>query len=174
MNRGDLEAAEVYSLRGLTITEQLAPGRERVAIDLTDLGIIAGQRINLVEVERSLRRAIDIEEKASLGSQTLGTTLGILGNVVFERGDLAKAEEYYLKQLSIANPGSSFVAAPLNNLGNVALEGGDLVKAEDYYRRALALFEKIKHGGRRGSKSLKNLRTFFPGAAHFAQAPRFC
>src|SRR5260370_28120412 len=48
MNRGDLEAAEVYFLRALTITAQLAPGTEREAIDLTDLGIIAGQRINCV------------------------------------------------------------------------------------------------------------------------------
>jgi tetratricopeptide (TPR) repeat protein len=65
--------------------------------------------------------------------------------VALDRGDLARAEQYYQQALAIEEklaPNSLDVATTLHNLGNVAYARGDLARAEQYYQQALAIYKK--------------------------------
>jgi Tfp pilus assembly protein PilF len=69
-------------------------------------------------------------------------TLHNLGNVAYNRGDLARAEQLYQQALAIREklaPNSLQVASTLNNLGTVARDRGDLARAEQLYQQALAI-----------------------------------
>ena len=68
--------------------------------------------------------------------------LNNLGNVVFTRGDLAQAQDFYMRALEIFErlaPHSLEVAHSLGHLGTVALHRGDLTQAQDFYMRALEI-----------------------------------
>ena len=75
-------------------------------------------------------------------------TLGNLGNVQSERGDLAAAEASQKRALAIEEtvygPDHPEVAKTLTNLGNVQSERGDLSAAKVNLTRALAIQEKVR------------------------------
>jgi nephrocystin-3 len=78
------------------------------------------------------------------------------------RGDLARAEQYYQQALAIFEnlaPNSLEMARTLNNLGNVAADRGDLARAEQYYQQALAIFEKLAPNSLQMASTLNNLGT---------------
>ena len=60
-----------------------------------------------------------------------------------DKGDLPKAEEYYLKSLKILQnifgTNHSDVADSLNNLGSLYDKMGDLQKAEEYYLKSFKI-----------------------------------
>jgi CHAT domain-containing protein/serine/threonine protein kinase/Tfp pilus assembly protein PilF len=93
--------------------------------------------------------------EAAQGFHDLGRTAG-------ERGDLALAEDAYLRSLAIREslaPGSLLVARSLNNLGIVARTRGDLAAAEELFRRSLALREALTPGSVDLANALTNLGT---------------
>jgi CHAT domain-containing protein/Tfp pilus assembly protein PilF len=69
-----------------------------------------------------------------------------LAAVVLAAGDLAQAQDYHSRALSIRQrlaPDSADVAASLSGLGIVAQRRGDLAGAQGYYARALAIQERV-------------------------------
>ena len=76
------------------------------------------------------------------GGLDLAKRLNSLGVEAWERGDLAKAEQYHRQALEIRQklaPGSLDLAESYNNLGDTEQQLGDLARAEKYERRALAI-----------------------------------
>ena len=155
----DPSQSEEYAGRCLAIAEKWSDS-QRMSHALDDLGIIEGQREDLVKAEQYLRRAEEVQAKFQPEDLLLATILTDLASVIFERGDLDQAEKYYLQALDLANrlsPGSTPVASALNNLGNVALGRGDLVKAENYFTQAFLIFDKVKPGSLKVAAVFTNL-----------------
>ena len=78
----------------------------------------------------------------------------------FQRGDLAKAEEYTRQALVIEEklaPGSLGVAIGLTDLGRAAFRHRELAKAEEYHREALVIEEKLAPGSLDVAISLTDL-----------------
>jgi CHAT domain-containing protein/Tfp pilus assembly protein PilF len=76
-----------------------------------------------------------------------GTAINLsgLGVVAYMRGDLRKAEAYYLRALKVREslyPGSIGVARNLDSLSQIAWKQGDLESAEKYGVRALQMIER--------------------------------
>jgi CHAT domain-containing protein/Tfp pilus assembly protein PilF len=92
------------------------------------------------------RRDGNHAQNVTPGGLDFARSLNNLGLAARARGDLAKAEEYYLRALAIEEelvPGGLEVANSLNNLGIVAGVHGDLLKAADYHRRALVIEQEL-------------------------------
>src|SRR5580692_2570544 len=76
------------------------------------------------------------------GGLDLAKRLNSLGVEAWERGDLAKAEQYHRQALEIRQklaPGSLDLAESYNNLGDVEQELGHLETAEKYEHTALTI-----------------------------------
>ncbi len=106
------------------------------------------KRSDWARAEKSYREAV---EKANRVPDSLARALALeyLGHEVRERGDVVKAEDYYLQSWQIREnivPGSLAEASSLYDLGAVESDRGRLDKSEDYYRRALMIREKLSPG----------------------------
>jgi CHAT domain-containing protein/tetratricopeptide (TPR) repeat protein len=104
--------------------------------------------------------AITAAQKSAAENATVALALYSIGLVTYERGDLAKAEEYYNRALAIDEkvaPGGLAAARDLNGLGYVADERGNLAQADEYEQRALALQQKVAPQSVRVTASLIGL-----------------
>src|SRR5260370_1265856 len=113
---------------------------------LAGIGGAAVQRRDLMQVEKFLSLALEIQQRLAPGSLIVAKTVNGLGDIARARGDLSKAEEYYRQAFIIRErlaPGSLDLAASLNNLGVIAKDRGDLAKAAGYYRQALSIRAKL-------------------------------
>jgi tetratricopeptide (TPR) repeat protein len=76
----------------------------------------------------------------------LATSYRNLGNLYSDKGELDKAENYYLKALEIFEKtlptNHPNLATSYRNLGNLYSDKGELDKAENYYLKALEIFRK--------------------------------
>jgi CHAT domain-containing protein/Tfp pilus assembly protein PilF len=150
----------------LAIRDKIAPASVDVAANLSDLGMVAYRRGDLVSAEELYRRSLAIREKLVPNSLDLAASLNNLGAIARDRGDLPTAEELYRRSLAIAEntsqgvfsgPSGRVVAAALNNLGGVAMERSDFAAAQEFYRRALAIDEKLGPNSLDCAKSLESL-----------------
>ncbi len=75
----------------------------------------------------------------------MARTLGGLGTVAHDQGDLAAAKEYHRQALTLKQklaPDSVAVANSLHELGLLAHEEGDLPTARAYHERALDIYQR--------------------------------
>ena len=93
----------------------------------------------------SLKRTVEIIERADSAEPLLGVTHHNLGEMYLGRGDLDAAHRHYTQAVSIMEEalGEShpMSAHPRAGLGDVALRRGALSEAEGDYRRSLELME---------------------------------
>jgi tetratricopeptide (TPR) repeat protein len=116
--------------QALAIYEKLAPNSLQVATTLHNLGNVAYRswatwRVRSSIISRRWRLKKNLPPTRCMW-QARST---IWGMWLIDRGDLARAEQYYQQALAIYEklaPNSLEVASTLNNLGNVALDRGDL------------------------------------------------
>ncbi|MEM9372196.1 MAG: tetratricopeptide repeat protein [Planctomycetota bacterium] len=87
-----------------------------------------------------------VKAAAKIGERVFeATSLGNLGLIAQMRGDLAGAEDYMKRSLTISEQlgRKEGVANQLGNLGLIARKRGDLDAAEDYHTRSLAIEEEL-------------------------------
>ncbi|MBM3473256.1 MAG: tetratricopeptide repeat protein [Armatimonadetes bacterium] len=97
-------------------------------------------------------------------SLDVAISLGNMGSVYHDRGDLEAALSYCQRALAIRErlaPDSLDVAISLNNIGAIHEDRGDLDAALDYYRRSLAILERLAPDSLKVAISLNNI-----GSAH--------
>lgn len=101
--------------------------------------------------------------------------LNNLGNLYSDKGDLKKAEEYYLR--AIASPNKDVFAQPYYNLGNLYRDRGEFDKAIALYKKAIqvdpnfpfayqnlaVVYINNKHDLINGIKVLEQLKKVQPG-----------
>ena len=83
-----------------------------------------------------------IYQRLSPGSRQVAHTFNLLGQIASERGNLADAEDYYLRSLDLRESlegRSQGVAVTLTDLGTMRQRRGDLAGAEERYREAIAI-----------------------------------
>src|SRR5262249_26509690 len=93
------------------------------------------QRSILAEAVKCYQQAVEKEDSAT-DDLSRAVDLDNLGDLDRSRGELSRAEDYYLQGLRIRErlaAGSLAFAASFNNLGGIAYERGDVSKAEEYY-----------------------------------------
>jgi tetratricopeptide (TPR) repeat protein len=148
-------AFAVDTKRALNAYEEalkLAPG------DLDALNQVSGLKFRLGDLagaEAGLR-AVSVASGADKSWQA--AALGNLGEIARTRGDLAAAEDYQKRALSLNTEvgHKEGQAASLNNLGIIARLRRDLAGAENYQKRSLALNTEL--GGKEGqAANLGNL-----------------
>jgi len=156
--RGDLQTAEAWYQRALTIVEELDDGSGAATV-CHQLGRSAQERGDLQTAEAWYQRSLTIFEE--LGDRSgAARSYHQLGMVAQERGDLQTAEAWYQRSLTIFKElgDRSSAAASYSQLGVVAQERGDLQTAEAWYQRSLTIDEEL--GGRPGAaKSYHQLGT---------------
>jgi CHAT domain-containing protein/Tfp pilus assembly protein PilF len=143
--QGDLAAYESYLLRAGAANRKTSSERAAVLI-LNGLGVLAGERGDVLAADHYFRHAIEIEERLQPGSLDLALFLGNLGLSAVRRGDLAAAGDLLRRAAVIVEeqaPGSGRRCKTLLDLSVLAREQGDLERAESYSRQALAVAEKI-------------------------------
>lgn len=157
--RGDLAMAEDYEHRAMVLRQNHG-SHLGVASSLGVLGEVALDRQDYAIAEDNFKKALDIEQELTPGSESVAGTLHTLGRVAQERGDLRRAEEYYLKALAIQEklaPSGEMVAGTLSQLGSVAQGNGNFAKAEDYLCKSLSIQEQLAPGTQDHANVLHNL-----------------
>lgn len=158
--RGDWDKAEKRYMHAETEDEKSGHVNLAVALDLYDLGLVAGKRGDSLKAEQLYRQALDIQQKLAPESLVTASSLNSLGTLALNRSDLATAEDLYLQALGIRQklaPETLSVAASIYNLGLVAWTRGDIGKADEYYTQALELHTKLAPGSLALALNLNNL-----------------
>ncbi|MBK5272053.1 MAG: tetratricopeptide repeat protein, partial [Bacteroidia bacterium] len=88
-----------------------------------------------------LIRALPLCEEVGTNEQ-LGTILGNIGEIYFEKNDDAKALNYFEKSIQ-ADENSANSCFTFNGIGKIYLKQGDFSKALSYHNKALAISEKL-------------------------------
>jgi CHAT domain-containing protein/Tfp pilus assembly protein PilF len=162
LTRGQLDAADTWFRRALTLRVQTVPDSLEVADTLVALGIVTFRRGRAAATEDYAERAVEIQQRLAPGSPSATYGLELLGAAAWERGDLARAERCFLEVLEIrerSKPRSIMSAVCFNNLGAVAQARGDYARAEEHHRRALDIRRELAPGSLEVALSLHNLGT---------------
>src|SRR5262249_9286280 len=121
-------------------------------------------------------KSIDILKSLNkLNSVIASDDYGILGEIAFDRRELAKSREYFGQALSINEkmfgPDHYHLVDILKDLATVAMESGDLTTAESNANRALVITEK-QYGTDdwRDSLPLDDLGSIYLKMGDFAKA----
>jgi tetratricopeptide (TPR) repeat protein len=128
--RGDLDQAEVYGKRALTLWERLDPEGLSLAGALVDVSVNLMDRGDLARAELFLHRALAIQKKLAPNGGGVASSSHNLGLLMTSRGQLAEAEELFKQSLAIRPPSSLLAASHMENLGEVVRRRGDLAEAE--------------------------------------------
>jgi len=157
--RSDWIHAEEYYGQALTESGELDADLTAAAV-LSDLGVIAESRGDLVRAEEHHTQALAIRENNAPASLTVASSLNALGRVACQRGHLQKWQDYTNRALALQErlaPGSLAAATSLSDLGHLAWMRGDLGKADEYHRSALAIRERLAPGSLKVASSLNGL-----------------
>ena len=148
-----LSAAETYFHSALEIAKNDFDGTDTnkvnfVATVLNNLGVVCHENGDYQFAEDCHMRALEILQKLNRRSPTpeIADSFNKLGNVLFSRGKIEEARDYFEKSLDMRyvlyghqHPN---VAASLSNLGSVHSEMGDLATARDFFQRSHVLREE--------------------------------
>ena len=141
--RGDLDKAEEYHLKALTLNEDLI-SNEGMADNYGNLGIVYQERGDLDRADEYHRKSLALHEKAD---DKVGIAVNYinLGSVYLQQGDLDKAEQYYLESLAMMKALGRKVdlADAYANLGLVCKTRGDKPTALYYWKKSFALYKKM-------------------------------
>jgi CHAT domain-containing protein len=158
--RDDLENARKYRQEALLEWQKLGNETVPVADTLVSISEIELRQGDFDGASTALTQSMAIGDKiAPAGIQAVVTSVNFA--VLYQdRGELDKAEEYYLKalyKLERRFPRSSLSVQALSNLGVLFDHKGDLQKAETYHRRALAIATRLEPGSLTVAGVLSNL-----------------
>src|SRR5581483_5776900 len=151
LDQGDLQNAEKYEKRALSIREKIVPEGLAVASSLRNLGKIARIRGDLTTAEGYYQHALTLGERLAPSSLENARFLIGLGYVARNRANFAQAAEYYRRALAIMEkeaPGSLNYSETLADLAQAMLHEGQLDVSMQLYHQALtALENKTYHLG---------------------------
>jgi tetratricopeptide (TPR) repeat protein len=137
-----------HALAAAGHSEGLGVALETTSRLLNQVGLYLLNRAQPAEAERSLRRALAIDEKVyGPDHPEVATDANNIGQILKAQGDLAGALEYTRRALAIDEkvygPDHPKVAIRASNIGAILQAQGDLAGALEYTRRALAIDEKV-------------------------------
>lgn len=104
---------------------------------------------NVYWVQRDLEKALECAKRALVirekeirprNDTDVATSLGNIGNILHDKGDVDTAIVYGRQAVDLlihCAPGDRRLAAALNNLGAMHQSKGDYIQARDYYKQAL-------------------------------------
>lgn len=174
---GDLGRASEYYLESLTIKEKIVPGSIELARTLHNFGNLNLDLAHLALAQQCFYRALNlVNGKIHPQSSFIAVLNNGLGLAAYYRGDLAKAEEFFITAISIdkvSSPNSIEIAGHINNLGMVAEERGDFNKAEQYYQEALAIQQKLRPNQLSSAESFANLGVVYQKLRDFFHAEEY-
>jgi tetratricopeptide (TPR) repeat protein len=98
-HRGELDCAEEFLLKGLTIGEKIE-NSQLIAFSLANLAKVYRQRGELERAEDCCQRNLSLKENIEDPLCT-ADSLNSLGSIHWQRGELERAEEYYLQSLAL-------------------------------------------------------------------------
>ncbi|HEX6833742.1 MAG TPA: diguanylate cyclase, partial [Rudaea sp.] len=100
------------------------------------LGVLDRRRGNLDSAEALEQRALELQQ--SLGNQVgIGTVLSNLGTIARDRGDFARALDWYLQSLAVRERSGDQLELTLRNLALIYRELGDEATTRRYFERAM-------------------------------------
>ena len=162
LRRGNLDEADDYLRRALTIWQSVAPDSLDLAPTLNNLGALARERGDLEQARDYYQRTLKIKQQFVPDSLDVAGTLNSLGTLAFSRGELARAKDLLQRALAIRQrqaSGSLIEAGTLSNLGSLALVGGELAAAEAFFQRALEIYQQLAPSSLNSASILSNLGT---------------
>jgi serine/threonine protein kinase/tetratricopeptide (TPR) repeat protein len=151
--QGELAAAETLLDEALALAR--APRAAGTAADpfaatpiLEELGAVAWKKGDYAKGEASYREALALRREKAVDAPRTAATLGRLGTLLSERGDLEAAEPLLRESLELLErhlgPDHGDLAPSLNNLALLLQNRSDYAGAEPLYRRALAIDKHIR------------------------------
>ena len=139
----DTVAAQQHYLAALQIQQKLSPGGSvEEAIILQNIGNLEVKLTDLAKAHEYLAESVAMAEKLAPESMELENSLGDLGLVERDEGNLSGAHALLERALALADKLHAFPASIFLNLGAVATDQYDFAAAHDYFERALAAFTK--------------------------------
>jgi CHAT domain-containing protein len=144
---GDYVQAEQLYGRAQAIWETLK--HKNVLGARSGIAIIHLERGDYEQAEKiwlDVLREVEAETKPNQDAQLLAAMLGNLGALYQQKNDIAKAESFWLRALTLRkevfSAEHSEVAVALNRLGDVYYDKGETAKAEEHYSQGLAMLKK--------------------------------
>ncbi|HEU4391914.1 MAG TPA: CHAT domain-containing tetratricopeptide repeat protein, partial [Blastocatellia bacterium] len=157
---GNLDAAEDYYRRTLSIRERVAPESLDTGGSYLNLGVVAADRGDVESARLYYTKALAIFERVAPNSLAVASAVNNLGIVERELGNLKDSEDDYRKALAIRErlaPDSLDVSGTLLNLGRLFAARGDLRVAREYFTRSLTIRERRAPNSLDVALSLNNL-----------------
>lgn len=145
----------------------------RTLISLASLQYLKG---DVAIAEQTARRALAIHRRREQQTDTrnLVKTLAVLGNLVWERGEIEDAEAFYREALSLSahlqGADRELVADANIGLGSVRWAQGRLDEAAVLFRAAVAEYRALPHLRWRLGSSLTELSNVLTHKKEFAEA----
>ena len=144
---GSRDEAEVESVlrEALSMHKRLyGEGDRATALCMVDLGraLYAWRRLD--EAETLCRKAIEMEERVLGGAEPL--TLGVLGNILTDKGNVAESEAFFRRSVAAyrnKKPGTWRLAGGLCSLANFLRDKREFDEAEALYREALEIAQRV-------------------------------
>ncbi|RKZ34652.1 hypothetical protein DRQ19_00620 [bacterium] len=117
----------------------------RIIDALNNLGITALDAGNTVLAEKKFTEALKLAQERKLIEASLADVYASLGYLLFSRGKLSEAVEYYKKAEKIDEQFGNIRGQAINgiNIANILMEKGEYSSEEEYLTRALDIFTKI-------------------------------
>jgi len=149
-DKGEYKKAINYYKKAFTIDKNAyGEQHQKVAIRYNNLGDVYSHIDKLDEALKCFLKALGIHKKIGTPPHEIAWSHSNLAGIYYDKGDLAKATEYYKKALddTIAVYGENHpvVAVFYNNYANTFKKEGDYKTALTYYKKALSIGKKF-HG----------------------------
>ncbi len=175
---GQLEQAETFARRALTLRQTLAPNDDPdVADSLTCVAnILESRGKRLGEAESMHQQALAMRRRLYGDNHPdVAASYNNLGNLFYKRHKLGEAESAYLIALAIRTNVCPYkhpdVAKSFNNLGNVFCDEHKLPQAEAMHREALKIRRQLlSYDHPDLAQSLNNLATVLKKEGNLAEA----
>ncbi|HEX9943503.1 MAG TPA: CHAT domain-containing protein [Thermoanaerobaculia bacterium] len=175
-HRGDLNTAEIYFKKSLSISALLQPVSPGMAAALFSLGKLAGRNGEFEKSQTLFQQALSAVGQTTSPSPLMASILNSLGTVVITRGDLVAAEDYLRRSLLLQPklvPENLPVSFTLDSLGLAALLRADLDSAQEYFERSLQLRLRLAPGTPLVAHSLSLLGLVAKDRGDFGSAERY-
>ena len=173
--QGDLNKAEIYFAKSLSISVLLQPVGPGITATLLNLGKLALMNGELEKSQALTQQASSTMERATSPSPLMASILISLGSLAMMRGDLVGAEDYFRRAMVLQSklaPESLDVSFTMDSLGVIALLRVDLDSAQEYFERSLQLRLRFAPGTPFVALSLSFLGTVAKERGDFRSAER--
>jgi tetratricopeptide (TPR) repeat protein len=144
---GQYAEAEEWGNRAMrTGTALYGVDSAELAVPLLNLAIVYRDENRYANAEQASRRVLDLLNASDSHRTVLAATLGLLGTVLFRRGEFREAEQVLrqsveaAEKLGVSNP--EILAENLSNLAAFCRKAGRQAEAGSLFQRALPLYEQ--------------------------------